>query len=404
MKLIIVSDYAMVNGGAGKVALESAHALADVVEQVTIFASIGEAASFLLDKRNLKVITLGQKKVTEQSYTNSIIGGLWNKEAENQFSKLLDEHDPKDTVIHIHSWRDGLTLSFMPEVLKRGFKFVFTVHDYGLACPLAGFYNHRTKHVCPHRGLSSQCLKTRCTNGSFLKKNWFVARFYLQVHKAQMPAKLKHLIVIGNTTKRLMEPYLSEETKVHMVPNFTDVEFAPRVEAEKNKDYAFVGRFSPEKDPVTAAKAAYQTKVPIRFIGTGPLVDEIRIANPEADLLGWRTPSEVKRLLGEVRGIIFPSVWYEGQPLVIDEAAAMGLPVIVSDVTAGKDTVEKYRHGLTFESGSIDALVRCIKEFEHDDVIESFSKAGYENYWKNPATMKKHVADLMAVYEEVLLD
>lgn len=219
-----------------------------------------------------------------------------------------------------------------------------------------------------------------------------------------MPAKLKHIIVIGPTTRRIMEPYLEPETVVHYVPNFTDVEKGPRVKAEKNKDYAFVGRYSPEKDPVSAAQAAYLAKVPIRFIGTGPLVDEIRIANPDADLRGWRTPSEVKRLLGEVRAIIFPSVWYEGQPLVIDEAAALGLPVIVSETSAATDSVEKFRHGLTFETGNVDALVRRIQEFEFDDVVESYSKAGYQSYWENPSMMSSHIKALMTVYDVVLSD
>ena len=142
MRVIVVSDYAMVNGGAGKVALESARALAEVCEKVTVFTSIGEPAAFLLDHENLEVVSLGQQKVTDQSYFKSALGGLWNKDAAAKFAQVLDDHDPKDTVIHIHSWRDGLTLSFMPEVFRRGFKFVFTVHDYRLACPLAGFNNH----------------------------------------------------------------------------------------------------------------------------------------------------------------------------------------------------------------------------------------------------------------------
>ena len=90
MKVIIVSDYAMVNGGAGKIALESACALADIVDEVTVFTAIGEPAHFLLERENLKVISLGQKPVTAQSYKNSIIGGLWNKEAQRRFAKLLD--------------------------------------------------------------------------------------------------------------------------------------------------------------------------------------------------------------------------------------------------------------------------------------------------------------------------
>jgi len=404
MKVIIVSDYAMVNGGAGKVALESAYALADVVDEVTIFSSIGEPASFLLEKPNLKVISLGQRKVTDQSYQSSIIGGLWNKNARAEFAKLLDVHDPKETVIHIHSWRDGLTLSLMPEVFKRGFKFVFTVHDYGLACPMAGFYNHRTKKICHYRGLSAECFQTACTGGSFLKKNWFMARFMLQVHRSHIPARLKHLIVIGPTTERILQPYLDEGTHIHLVPNFVDVERGPRIQAEKNRSFAFVGRFSPEKDPVIAALATHITEVPIMFIGAGPLVDEIRFSNPEANMKGWRNPDEVRAMLSEARGLIFPSVWYEGQPLVIDEAAAMGLPVIISDVSAATDAVERYRHGLKFATGNVDALVRRIKEFAHDDVVKSLSVSGYETYWQNPSTMDIHINRLMQVYDKVLLD
>jgi glycosyltransferase involved in cell wall biosynthesis len=187
-----------------------------------------------------------------------------------------------------------------------------------------------------------------------------------------------------------------------MVPNSTDVIQSPRIEAEKNKKMAFVGRFSPEKDPVTAARAAHIAAMPIMFIGTGPLNEDIRIANPEAKMRGWRTPSEVQELLKVARGILFPSVWYEGQPLVIDEAAALGLPVIISDVSAATYSVDKYRHGLTFEASNVDALVRRIKEFEHDDVVKSFSEAGYNNYWKNPSTMTAHVTNLVKVYEEIL--
>lgn len=404
MKVIIVTDYAMVNGGAGKVALESACALADVVESVTVFAAIGEPASFLLQKPNLKVVSLGQKKVTDQSYATSIVGGLWNTEARRRFAQILDEHDPKDTIIHIHSWRDGLTLSFMPEIYKRDFRFVFTVHDYGLACPLGGFYNHQTKQVCQHRGLSTECVKTQCTNGNRMKRNWFLLRHLMQTNRAHIPGKLRHLIVIGPTTERVMTPYLDPKTKIHFVPNFVDVERGPRIEAEKNQTFAFVGRFSPEKDPVTAAHAAHITNVPIMFIGTGPLVDDIRFVNPEANMRGWRKPHEVKALLQEARGLLFPSVWYEGQPLVIDEAAAMGLPVIVSNVSAATDSVRSYRHGLEFESGNIDALVRRIKEFAHNDVVKTLSEAGYRNYWENPTTMDIHVLRLMQVYDKVLSD
>ena len=118
MNIIIVTDYGHINGGASKVALESALALTERVDQVHVFFAIGEAASILKESPNLRITQLNQKKVTEQPVSKSILAGLWNKEVQSEFSKVLDLYDPKDTIVHVHSWRDGTTLSFIPEVKK----------------------------------------------------------------------------------------------------------------------------------------------------------------------------------------------------------------------------------------------------------------------------------------------
>ena len=80
----------------------------------------------------------------------------------------------------------------------------------------------------------------------------------------------------------------------------------------------------------------------------------------------------------------------------------MGIPVIVSDVTAAVEAVDRFKHGTVFESGNVEALVRRIQEFEHNDVVKTFSTSGYENYWKAPATMENHVSRLLEVYGEML--
>ena len=60
---------------------------------------------------------------------------------------------------------------------------------------------------------------------------------------------------------------------------------------------------------------------------------------PQARFLGWRSPQEVRSLLRAARALVFPSVWYEGQPLSVYEALALGTPVIVSDLCAGREAV-----------------------------------------------------------------
>jgi len=107
MRIIIVTDYPNINGGAGKVALESAIALVPHVESVHVFTTIGEVPPELASQ--VSISTLGQSKVTELPLSESMIGGLWNKQAAQAFSDLLDGYDPADTLVHIHSWRDATT-------------------------------------------------------------------------------------------------------------------------------------------------------------------------------------------------------------------------------------------------------------------------------------------------------
>jgi glycosyltransferase involved in cell wall biosynthesis len=400
MRLIIVTDYPNINGGAGKVALESAIALVPQLESVHVFTTIGDIPEDL--KTKVSISTLHQTKITEQPMKQSIVGGLWNKEAEAAFSQLLDQYDPKETVVHIHSWRDGTTLSFVPEMRRRGFNFVVTAHDYGLSCPLAGFYDERQQKVCDRKGLSAACICARCTNGLFIKKSWFVLRHAYQVHKAHLPAALKHLIVVGPLNERIIRPYLPKETKIHEVLNPIASANLGRSEAELNQEFVYIGRLSPEKGCELPIRIAHDSYIPLRVVGSGVMEAELREKYPSIKFEGWCDRERTVQILRESRALVFPSVWYEAQGMVVDEAAANGIPVIVSNVTAAVDTVEKFKHGCTFISGDAGHLKTRMREFENDDRIRDFSKNGYENYWKNPPTMESHTERLLEVYSEVL--
>ena len=58
MNIIIVTDYGLINGGASKVALESAIELTEQVDQVHVFFTIGESASILKTTPNLRITQL----------------------------------------------------------------------------------------------------------------------------------------------------------------------------------------------------------------------------------------------------------------------------------------------------------------------------------------------------------
>lgn len=138
-----------------------------------------------------------------------------------------------------------------------------------------------------------------------------------------------------------------------------------------------------------AAKAAGVRAV---FIGDGPQKDEIRAACPEAEILGWIESSQVAGLLREARALVFPSLWYECQPLVPLEALAAGIPVISGDWTAGRESVVNGRNGIIIKDldpqGSFGAALAALKDPE---AARRYGNAAYQMFWADPLTMSRPI-------------
>jgi glycosyltransferase involved in cell wall biosynthesis len=96
-----------------------------------------------------------------------------------------------------------------------------------------------------------------------------------------------------------------------------------------------VGRLSPEKgfaELIEAWNRARPKDLDLQIIGDGPERQRLEeLAGPSVELVGRRSSAEVAELMRSSRALVFPSRWFEGQPLVVLEALAAGLPIISSD-------------------------------------------------------------------------
>ncbi len=66
---------------------------------------------------------------------------------------------------------------------------------------------------------------------------------------------------------------------------------------------------------------------------------------------------------------MFPSLWYEGQPLTVLEAKGLGTPVIVADGCAGREEIEDGVSGLWFKGGDADDLARALERIGNDALV-----------------------------------
>ncbi len=404
MRIVIVSDHAHINGGLAKVAIDSARGFARRGYRVDYFAAVGPAEPSLAEA-GVTVTLLDQPDVlSTSSLTRFGVQWLWNASAEASLTLLLASCDPAETIVHVHGWAKALSPSIGGALKRAGAPVVHTLHEYYLACPNGGFYDYGAARNCDYRAMSPGCIAHNCDSRGYHRKLMRVARHALMRYGSGLYDTARHLITISRLQRDVIAPYMPTDATFYEVGNPIDVaDLGPKDDALLG-DVVFVGRLSAEKGPRYFAQAARIAGVAPVFIGEGPERAALEREFPEATFLGWRTPAEVRALLRSARALVFPSVWYEGQPLTVYESLALGTPVIVSDLCAGREAVKDGETGLWFKSSDALSLAEAIATLSNDDVARRMGRAAHAAYWRDPLTLDRHLDAVAEVYEKVQAD
>ncbi|HYF55504.1 MAG TPA: glycosyltransferase family 4 protein [Salinarimonas sp.] len=402
MHAVLVLDHAHVNGGQAKVAIESALGLAARGHRVTVFAAVAPVDPRLASA-GIEVVCLGQDDVTTARNPAAFaVQAIWNAPAARRLGEVVAGLDPSDTVVHVHAFAKALSPSIGRPLAASGLTAIYTMHEFFLVCPNGGFYDYPAGGVCTRVPMSGACMARNCDARSYPRKLLRVARHAGMSHVARLPEAFRHIVLISDLQARVAGPYLPSGARLHRIDNPIAVpDPGPKGEGRPG-GFLFVGRLSAEKGVGHFLEAARRAGVTPTLVGDGPEADGIRSRYPEAVMLGWKPAEEVRSLMREARALVFPSVWYEGQPLTVLEALAVGTPVIVSDVCAGREAVADGVNGLWFRSGDADDLARALRTLQDDATARRMGAAAHERYWAAPLTPERHVDRLEALYAEAL--
>ncbi len=404
MTVVIIADFAHVNGGASRIALESAKGLAAHGHEVVLFTAVGPIADDLVDVPRLRTICLNQHDVWQDPNRLRAAGhSLWNWDAARRLHALLDTLDPSSTIVHLHSWTKALSSSVVRAARRRGFRVVTTLHDFLTVCPTGTLFNHATGRCCTLTPLSTACIATNCDARSYAHKLWRVGRQVVQARIGGLPAVGSDFIAISEATDRRLRDLLPRRSQLHHVQNFTEVPRGPAVAVEGNDAVLYVGRLSAEKGPLLLADCLHRLGARGIFVGDGELASAVRDRCPSAVTTGWLSAADVRQQLARARVLVLPSLWFEAQGLVVAEAAAMGVPSIVPDTSGARDWVTDGVDGLWFHGGDADDLSRQIARLLREpQVAARLGRTAYEKFWASPPTLERHVRDLEGVYGAIL--
>ncbi len=407
MHIVIVADHGHINGGQAKVAIDSAIGLAGRGHRVTFFVAVGPVDPRLI-AAGIEVICLDQVDIASagtglKGQMSFLAQTMWNGPALHRLGEALAGCDPSDTVVHVHAWAKALSPSIGQALLKSRLAAAYTMHEFFLVCPNGGFYDYPRATPCQRIPLSMACVSVNCDARTYPRKLMRIARQLILDHVSGFKQAIRHMVMISDLQMEVSRAYMPKGVTYHRVSNPIDViDQGPK--PTYGVDFLYVGRLSTEKGVAHFCEGARRAGVTPVIAGDGPLGDELRAKYPEARFLGWQSPDQVRALMRGCRALVFPSVWYEGQPLTVYEALATGTPVIVSDVCAGREAVEDGLNGLWFKSADADSLAGALRRLASDEEATRMTQAAYGCYWAEPLTIDRHLDAIEQVYQAALAD
>jgi len=164
------------------------------------------------------------------------------------------------------------------------------------------------------------------------------------------------LLSRGGAEPEVAEPDVAE-------PDVAEPEVAERAVPR----LLFVGEFSPRKGVDLLAAACEDlwregARFELRYVGGGPseqlLREHASRSGGRAEVLGALRGDALLDLFGSCDGFVLPSRW-DGWGLVVHEALAAGLPVVVSDACGAKMLVGDC--GVVFGAGDPGGLARGLR-------------------------------------------
>jgi glycosyltransferase involved in cell wall biosynthesis len=243
-------------------------------------------------------------------------------------SPLADLRRVEPDVVHVHN----LFPNFGKTWLRHwDGPMVATLHNYRPLCPASTLF--REGHVCrkcPTAGSAWPGVRHGCFHGSSVTT--LPVALGTRFDRDEVLQRADVVTTLSEGMSQVYADHGVPATKLVAVDNF-----AERVPvAGPGGDYwLFAGRVEPEKGLHALIP---QWPVGHRLLVAGdPGEGNPLPPHPDVSVLGHVPPDQLRALMANARGLVFPSVWLEGLALVCLEALSVGTPILTfDDIPAGR--------------------------------------------------------------------
>jgi glycosyltransferase involved in cell wall biosynthesis len=329
----------------------------------------------LLKSRGHEVIeyTRHSDEIRNHGFGGTMRGAFstpWNPFSQQKVLRILKDEEPD--IMHAHNTFPLLS----PAVFRaaRGLRTatVLTIHNYRIFCA-AGIpvRNAASCTDCLDRRSVLPSLKYGCYRNSRLAT--LPMAFMIALHRTMgtWHQDVDAFIALTEFQKDKMSEAGLTEDRMYTKPHFFPDPPKPLPWKEREPLVVFVGRLGFEKGVhilVEAWKEWGDSAPSLELIGDGPEREELEMKVDQSGLrqkirfCGQLPFSRVQEKLARVSLLVLPSLCFEGFPMAIREAFALGVPVAASRLGSLPCLVQEEENGVLFEPGNYSDLLRVLRQ------------------------------------------
>ena len=317
------------------------------------------------------------------------LGTPWNPFAVANLRRLLARERPD--ILHVHNTFPLLSPAVFHAAHGLGTATVLTLHNYRTFC--AAGIPLRDGRPCKDC-LDSRSVLPALRYGCYRDSRWatFPMALMIALHR-QIGTWTRHVDAFIALTEFQQEALARAglpKERLHVKPHFYADAPEPLPWERRTPKVLCVGRLGREKG-VHILLEAWKTwggEAPIlEIIGDGPervslenLIQSSRIGD-RVVFTGSLPFVETQRRLAEASLLVFPSLCFEGLPMVLQEAFALGVPVCTSRLGSMPCIVNDGRDGLLFEPGNPSDLLGRVRDlWGHPDRLAAMARAARRTF------------------------
>ena len=323
---------------------------------------------------------------------------IWSFSSYRAVKRLIREK--KIDLVHCHNTFPQISPSVYYAAWHCGVSVVQTVHNFRFVCPNGLCF--RDGHIC------EECLQKGVTNAlhyGCYRNSWIQTLpvvLMLAIHRCAGTYKRLYYIFLTQFAKDKIALKLGVQPERAFVRgNCVKVGQQAAADSWQMNKFVYAGRLDSYKGVEWMLKR-FSQHPDLRLIvfGDGQLRELVRKYAAEYENIEWRGYCPQEKIFYELSSacaLVFPSLLYEGFPMMIAESFAAGVPVLSSNIGNGGRMIRETGGGVVCDPESDASFENAVETLINDHAVLARNACQAAQQWSALPSWKS----LKSIYEEI---